>query len=82
MASYESIPAWSDNCVHSPAKDPAPPKSKLQGDANDPWHRPLIQDSNHATSRGGTSKAPGGKIMAPRPKPNGTSGRAVGSKVK
>lgn len=71
-----------DNCVYSPAKDPTPPKSGLQGDDGTPHNGMLWEDSNHATSRGGNTSAPGGKLMPPRPVPKGTSGRAVGSGVR
>lgn len=77
-----NVPGYSDNCVHSPSTDPAPPKSSLQGDSGTPHNGYLLRDGNHSTSRGGNTSAPGGKIMAPKPLPKGTSGRAVGSQVR
>lgn len=81
MTSYKSIPGWSDSCAHSPAGEPAPPKSRLQGDTTTPYTRPLIDDSTHATSRGGNTKAPGGKLVPPKSQAKPTSGRSVGRKV-
>lgn len=72
---------WNDHCAYSPSTDPAPPKSGLQGDAGTPHRGYLKVDGVRSTSRGGNTKAPGGKVMAPRPKPNGTPGGAVHRRV-
>lgn len=68
-------PGFDDSCVYSPAKDPAPPKSRLQGDSGPTHNGQLYRDSNHTTSRGGNTSAPGGKIMPPKTPPKGTPGR-------